>query len=307
MFIKNFIKKQGQKSKTKPYVKREFIYILCFLVAFCSDPDCNDDSRVATPSFSPPGGEVLSTDALTISTATPEAAIYYTTDGSEPGDNTILYTAPVNFDSSGIGGEGSYTIKAIAIKEGLDNSAIAEAGFTVVGPQAAAPTFIPPGGDVESTASFMLATASFGADIYYTTDGSQPTTDSMRYNGRIGFNTIAGAMTPVTNITIKAIAVGGGRRSSNIAETTYRITLSNQVQAPVFSPANGAVFTTDLLTITSSTIGAAIHYTTDETDPSSSSTEYTGPVSFSSIVGDITAATNRTIRAIAIGGGRGRG
>ena len=132
--------KQDQKSKIKPYVKRGFICILCFLVAFCSNPgsDSNDDSRVATPSFSPSGGEVSAIDVLTIGTATPEATIYYTTDGSEPNnpmadsDTRREYIFPIGFDRMRAG-ERTYTItiKAIAVKAGLDNSEVVEATFDV--------------------------------------------------------------------------------------------------------------------------------------------------------------------------------
>jgi hypothetical protein len=47
---------------------------------------------VAIPTFNPPGGTYLSAQNVTISTTTPDASIYYTTDGTDPTTNSTLYT-----------------------------------------------------------------------------------------------------------------------------------------------------------------------------------------------------------------------
>ena len=56
-------------------------------------------------------------DLLTITCRTEGAAIYYTTDGSIPDENTNQYTSPIPYTSSMI-------IRAIAIAEGMENSAV---------------------------------------------------------------------------------------------------------------------------------------------------------------------------------------
>ena len=63
------------------------------------------------------------------------------------------------------------------------------------------------------------------------------------------------------------------------------------VSAPIFSPAGGTYTTAQTVSISSSTSGAAIYYTTDGSTPSSSSTPYTGA---------ITISETTTIKAIAI-------
>ena len=63
------------------------------------------------------------------------------------------------------------------------------------------------------------------------------------------------------------------------------------VRAPIFSPAGGTYTTAQTVSISSSTSGAAIYYTTDGSTPSSSSTPYTGA---------ITISETTTIKAIAI-------
>jgi uncharacterized protein len=70
-------------------------------------------------------GQVVSKGTqVTLSTATPDAAIYYTVDGSNPTADSTLYTAPITINED-------VTIKAIAIKEGLKNSSIAEFKYQV--------------------------------------------------------------------------------------------------------------------------------------------------------------------------------
>lgn len=69
-------------------------------------------SYTAAPTFSAPGG--VQTQAITVElrSATPNAAIYYTTDGSAPSTASARYTAPLSIDST-------RTLRAIAVAPGL--------------------------------------------------------------------------------------------------------------------------------------------------------------------------------------------
>lgn len=67
--------------------------------------------RCSTPKFS------LDNNLLTVSCKTEGATIYYTTDGSVPNENGIRYTSPISYSTNQI-------IRAIAIAEGMENSAI---------------------------------------------------------------------------------------------------------------------------------------------------------------------------------------
>ena len=62
---------------------------------------------------------------ISLSTITEDALIYYTIDGTIPTEQSLLYTAPFEVTTS-------TTIKALAIKEGMTNSAIAEQLITIV-------------------------------------------------------------------------------------------------------------------------------------------------------------------------------
>ncbi len=80
---------------------------------------------VATPTFDPAAGEVQAGTLVTISTTTANATIRYTTDGSEP---TTLhgeeYDKPIVINSA-------VTIKAIAVDDNWNVSAVAEATYTI--------------------------------------------------------------------------------------------------------------------------------------------------------------------------------
>lgn len=82
-------------------------------------------SAVATPTFSVAEGTYTTTQNVTITTATEGATIYYTTDGATPTTNSSVYSSAIPVSST-------TTIKAIAVKAGMDNSSVATATYTIV-------------------------------------------------------------------------------------------------------------------------------------------------------------------------------
>lgn len=77
---------------------------------------------------------------------------------------------------------------------------------------AAAPVFNPASSSFSVSVNVTITSASDGAAIYYTTDGSTPTTASARYSG---------AITITSTTTIKAIAVKDGVADSQASSATY--------------------------------------------------------------------------------------
>jgi len=71
----------------------------------------------AKPVISPNGGSFSGTATVTITCGTEGATIYYTTDGSEPTSASAVYNAPFSISAT-------TTVKAIALKAGINNSAI---------------------------------------------------------------------------------------------------------------------------------------------------------------------------------------
>ena len=82
--------------------------------------------KVATPVASPKGGSVAAGTTVTLSCATDGAKIYYTTDGSTPSASSTEYTStPIDITAAA-------TIKAIAVKEGMDPSEVMSESYTVL-------------------------------------------------------------------------------------------------------------------------------------------------------------------------------
>jgi hypothetical protein len=101
---------------------------------------------VAAPTFSTAAGTYASAQSVTISSTTSGATIRYTTDGSTPSATVgTVYTSPVNIASTA-------TLKAIAYKSGMTDSAVTTGDYTIGGSNAlAAPTFSPAAGTYFST------------------------------------------------------------------------------------------------------------------------------------------------------------
>ena len=79
---------------------------------------------------------------------------------------------------------------------------------------AAAPTFSPAGGTYIEAQSVTINSATEGATIYYTLDGSTPTTSSTKYTGPITIS---------ENKTLKAIATSSGMNNSAVNSADYTI------------------------------------------------------------------------------------
>ena len=79
---------------------------------------------VDTPTFNPAAGTYTSVQSVTIACATEGATIYYTTNGNNPTTSSTQYTGPIEVAET-------KTIKAIAVKEGMNDSEIATAAYTI--------------------------------------------------------------------------------------------------------------------------------------------------------------------------------
>ena len=78
--------------------------------------------QAATPTFNPPAGVYGNPISVTISSTTPGATIRYTTDGSEPGETSTLYSTPVAVATT-------TTLKAKAFASGFSPSYTATASY----------------------------------------------------------------------------------------------------------------------------------------------------------------------------------
>ncbi|MDP3113297.1 MAG: chitobiase/beta-hexosaminidase C-terminal domain-containing protein, partial [Candidatus Cloacimonadaceae bacterium] len=223
---------------------------------------------VATPQIDPPSGVFTSPQNVMISVSTPDAVIIFTTDGSEPTLlNGTVYTASFTVSVSS-------TIKARAFKAGWDPSTIATAQYIIVIPiqTVAAPVFNPPAGIYGAPVNVLVSSATAGASIRYTLDGTEPSET---------FGTIyADPINIASTTTIKAIAYKVGMNTSMITNSSYVINIIiPAVEAPVFSIPSDTYQSVIDVAITSSTSDAGIRYTTDGSNPSPTfGTIYTGAI-----------------------------
>ena len=155
---------------------------------------------------------------VTMATTTEGAVIYYTTDGTLPTKESTEYSKTVEFTKDA-------TVKAIAIKEGIDNSPVSVATVSIKEKTitetkieyvdktyCSAVTFTS-----EATADGVkvtMATTTEGAVIYYTTDGTLPTKESTEYSKTVEFTKDA---------TVKAIAIKEGIDNSPVSVATVSI------------------------------------------------------------------------------------
>ncbi|MBR6769846.1 MAG: chitobiase/beta-hexosaminidase C-terminal domain-containing protein, partial [Lachnospiraceae bacterium] len=149
---------------------------------------------------------------VVISTATEGAVIYYTLDGTDPTEERQVYVKGEALEISE-----SVTLKAAAKHtEGLI-SAVTEAVYVIDLPEAAAaPVFSIAAGTYTAAQKVVISTATEGAVIYYTLDGTQPTEDSAVYQeGEL--------LTVQTSLTLKAVAKHPDGLFSPVTEAVYMI------------------------------------------------------------------------------------
>ncbi len=208
--------------------------------------------KLVAPTFYPAAGAVGSGTELTITDNHPGSTIYYTTDGSTPTTSSTAYNP-----SSKPTITAATTFKAIAVKTGdtndnFVNSDDASASYTLLTP-AETPVITLAGGTYSSTQSTTITCETAGATIYYTTDGTAPTTSSTEYSGAISIN---------ESMTIKAIAAKDGMANSAVATATYTISI------PAINAAN--------VNITCEDTEGSIAYTITNPDGGALTAEITG-------------------------------
>ncbi len=147
--------------------------------------------------------------SVTLTSDTPESSIYYTLDGTAPSVSGTRYTGAITFTATA-------KLRAIAVSGSLTENAILE--YTVKIPQAPTPTASVSNGlfsgNIVSSGSQIKLTSVSGATLYYTTDGTEPTSASKVYSS---------PFTITNDTTIKAIAEVKGMSCSQTAEAAYQI------------------------------------------------------------------------------------
>jgi len=134
-------------------------------------------------------------------------------------------------------------------------------------PTAATPVLSPAPGTFTSAQKISVTDVTKGAILYYSTNGSTPTT---KYTGPISVDATA---------TIKAMAIAAGYSNSPVVSGQYAIHLP--LDLPKLSLASGTYATAQTVSITDASPVAKLFYTTNGQTPTASSTLYTKPIAVS--------------------------
>lgn len=256
-------------------------------------------AQASTPQIGPASGTYSTSQSVYLSGSTTGATIYYTiaagASGTTPTTSSSVYSGPISVTGDGT----TETIEAMAVASGMANSTVASVTISILSPTPA-PTFSPLGGTFAADQRSILLSDTAAATIYYTTDGSTPTTASTVYTGPLSVSGDG------THETIKAIAVAGSRPASSVAAQSYSIIYP--AATPILSEGGGLYSTDQTVTITDTTAGATIYYTTNGTTPSPANySGYSAPTSptatASAAVSVAGSGTSEVLEAVA-GGSR---
>ena len=156
---------------------------------------------------------------VAMASKTEGAAIYYTTDGTEPTENSEKYTEAVTFGKDTV-------VKAFAVKKGIENSPVSVANVSIKTKTvevektveiekvyAEAVTFTAEDAE-EAGVKVAMASKTEGAAIYYTTDGTEPTENSEKYTEAVTFG---------KDTVVKAFAVKEGIENSPVSVANVSI------------------------------------------------------------------------------------
>ncbi|MEG2072285.1 MAG: S-layer homology domain-containing protein [Oscillospiraceae bacterium] len=146
--------------------------------------------------------------SVALTSETPGATIYYTTDGTVPTTSSPTFSMALSFNQT-------TKLRAIAVTGKYQQSTILE--YTVKIPQAQKPTATvssgQAAGNVVSPGSQISLSATNGGSVYYTLDGTEPTSSSLKYSSPITIN---------APTTIKAMVEGIGMSRSETAVLSYK-------------------------------------------------------------------------------------
>lgn len=205
---------------------------------------------------------------LTFETKAKASTLYYSTDGGN-NYNTIKNGGSVTVKES-------CTVKAYSKIYGVKSST-ASKKITITKKKVETPEMTVT--SVYNGKQVKLTCKTSGATIYYTTDGSKPTSSSKKYTGVFSVK---------ASQTIKAIAIKSGMTNSSVISKSITV---NKLNAPTADISSGSTVEKGTYLYLSANSGSTIYYTTDGSNPTTSSIKYTGKIK---IEKDI------TIKAIAV-------
>jgi hypothetical protein len=163
--MKRLIRSESRGKTKDGYFGYAILFISCVILLTGVIEGCEliglPGGTVATPTFDPSGGTYSSIQSVKIHCTTSGASIYYTTDGTLPGESNGKRYADATIAVSQ-----TTTIKAIAMKTGMTASGVATAVYTLSGSYTLFGTVL----------DYVTGAAVTGATIYH--DSNSTVTDA---------------------------------------------------------------------------------------------------------------------------------
>ena len=223
---------------------------------------------VETPVFSPVAGTYADSVTFSLSCATENAVVRYTTDGSEPTETSAAYSTPITLTAT-------TTVKAKAFKTDWQASETATAVYSIVYD----PVLTVSGNALAFTSAQLSQTFTIGGA--HLTDPITLTVDNTHFT--VSPTTIANPNSnTVVTVTFDGTepATGTITAVSDTLSATVALTATAQLPTPVLTPATAVEDSLVTVTMSCTVADAAIHYTTDGTEPTATSAVYSAPVTF---------------------------
>lgn len=156
-----------------------------------------EQAVAATPTFAAPAGTYATDQSVAIGCASPDATIYYTTDGRTPTAGSTVYATPIP-----VTGEGTVlTIKAIAVKAGMLDSDVASATYVISASGVKLLLSYPPRTSGGFILSSWVSPNGSDKDVYAYNDFALPVTSSItevRWRGGYSAKGVYGVATDFT-------------------------------------------------------------------------------------------------------------
>jgi hypothetical protein len=189
-----------------------------------------------------------------------------------------MYTGPFAV------GETDLAIKAIAMHINLAPSNVVESAVYTV--KASAPVLDPMEGDFTAEALIKVTSATTGAELRCTLDGSDPTADTDVVTSPVSVTE--------TGSLVSCVATREGLTVSDVTSMPSAIVI--KAIPPVITPDSGEFTNQATIVMSCESAGCTIYYTTDGSVPTPSATLYTEPV--------VVTTTGTVVKCVSVADGK---
>ncbi len=174
------------------------------------------------PVFSLESGTYDDVQELTI--IAPDATIYYTIDGSDPTEESLVYEASIQMS------EGTTEVRAIAVNEKGVVSEITYGKYIIALPTPDAPIVSPSTGQY-SEETYITVSVPDGCTAYYTTDSSKPYLDGELSDTAVKYKDAI--LMPEGNTIFSVVIISASGKVSDVTMRNYELIIEDEVEIEV--------------------------------------------------------------------------